>query len=491
MEGSRTANERRHDCVTPEISVIIPLYQANAYIETCVDSVLGQTFQNFELLLIDDGSTDGGWELCQARYGADPRVRLLRQPHNQGTGMARNRGIEEARGRYLAFLDDDDAALPDMLAKLHDAAERYQADVVTAAGCYDCQDGQRTARIWGLAAAEETCLPEDLGERLTLWCEEKVSWLVWNKLFRRAFITAHHLRFSSMPIADDKLFCFEALCEAGTYVEIPDLVNLYRIHPSASQYHQRDLAYLQRVVSILLQEQEELAQYMQENAWFQAHPDKAEIVRATYARTSQDYFRKELAYRGSDYETPTLQTAIRTAWQQIETQQGSTAWLAGWLYGQMEAWREKALSQQAAPKLRYIFPYHLFHPGERIVLYGAGEVGQAFYHQIQTYGYVELVAIVDRQAGKQVFPMDVQPVAALQELSYDAILIAVRFAHAAEGIRNDLQAMGIDAARIRWDGEAYEEGDFWRRRYLPGMRRREVSSEDFVCDDDGIGGTSI
>jgi len=459
--------------VSPEISVIIPLYQAKAYIEACVDSVLGQTFQDFELLIVDDESTDGGWELCQARYGKDARVRLLRQTQNQGTGPARNRGIEEAHGKYLAFLDDDDAILPDMLEKLHAAAERHQADVVTAAGCYDWQDGQRTARIWGLAAEKETCLPADLAERMTLWCEEKVSWLLWNKLFRCTFVMEHHLRFSSMPIADDKLFCFKALCASGLYVEIPDLVNLYRIHPSASQYHQRDISYLERAVGILLREQAELAQYMRENAWFPAHPDVAATVRATYARTSQDYFRKELAYRGSDYETPTLQTAIRTAWQQIETQQGSTAWLAGWLYGQMEAWREKALSQQAAPKLRYIFPYHLFHPGERIVLYGAGEVGQAFYHQIQTYGYVELVAIVDRQAGKQVFPMDVQPVAALQELSYDAILIAVRFAHAAEGIRNDLQAMGIDAARIRWDGEAYEEGDFWRRRYLPGMREKK------------------
>lgn len=458
--------------MSPEISVIIPLYQAKAYIEACVDSVLGQTFQDFELLIVDDESTDGGWELCQARYGKDARVRLLRQTQNQGTGPARNRGIEEAHGKYLAFLDDDDAILPDMLEKLHAAAERHQADVVTAAGCYDWQDGQRTARIWGLAAEKETCLPADLAERMTLWCEEKVSWLLWNKLFRCTFVMEHHLRFSSMPIADDKLFCFEALCEAGTYVEIPDLVNLYRIHPSASQFHQRDFSYLRKTVQILLREQEELAQYLRKNTWLREHPDAAEAVRAAYVRTSQAYFHKELAYRGSDYEMPALQTAVRSAWQQAAEQNETAAWLAGWLYGQMEAWRERALEKQIASALHYVFPFHLFRPGERIVLYGAGEVGQSFYHQARAYGYIELVAIVDRQAGKRAFPMDVKPVEALQGMSYDAILIAVRFAHAAEKIRKDLQAMGIDADCIRWDGEAYEEGDFLRRRYLPWMKER-------------------
>lgn len=110
-----------------EVSVIIPLYNKAPYIQRTLDSVLGQTFQDFELIVVDDGSTDGGGEIV-ARC-ADPRVRLIRQ-ENAGPGAARNRGLHEAQGELVAFLDADDEWLPEFLARTSEYLQSH-AEVAT------------------------------------------------------------------------------------------------------------------------------------------------------------------------------------------------------------------------------------------------------------------------------------------------------------------------------------------------------------------------
>jgi len=98
----------------PRVTVLIPVYNRIRFIGDAIDSVLAQTFEDFELLLVDDGSTDGS----QARIGAcdDPRIRLIQNPENLGIAATRNRGIDAARGEFVAFLDSDDRALPERLA---------------------------------------------------------------------------------------------------------------------------------------------------------------------------------------------------------------------------------------------------------------------------------------------------------------------------------------------------------------------------------------
>ena len=99
------------------ISIIVPVYHAENYIEETVKSVLAQTREDWELLLVDDCSTDGTWQILQKLQGADERgrIRIFRQETNQGAARARNRGLAEAKGRYIAYLDADDLWLPDKL----------------------------------------------------------------------------------------------------------------------------------------------------------------------------------------------------------------------------------------------------------------------------------------------------------------------------------------------------------------------------------------
>ncbi len=112
----------------PEISVIVPVYKVEQWLGPCVDSILNQTFRDFELILVDDGSPDNCGALCEKYAKDDPRVRVLHKA-NGGLSSARNAGIEAAKAPYLAFVDSDDFVRPQYLATLRAAIRQYGADM--------------------------------------------------------------------------------------------------------------------------------------------------------------------------------------------------------------------------------------------------------------------------------------------------------------------------------------------------------------------------
>lgn len=131
---------------TPRVTVFIPVHNRQHYIATAVDSILAQTFEDFELLVVDDGSTDATLEVL-SRY-RDPRLRVERNPHNLGLPATRNRGLELARGEYIALLDSDDKAWPTRLARQVETLDRHPELVQIGSAC-DFMDanGQRIKRV--------------------------------------------------------------------------------------------------------------------------------------------------------------------------------------------------------------------------------------------------------------------------------------------------------------------------------------------------------
>ena len=113
----------------PEVSVIIPVYNNEKYVEECVRSVQNQTFEDLEILVINDGSTDGSGEILERLLREDKRLRLFHQ-ENKGAGAARNKGLDTASGRYLVFVDGDDWIAPDYIEKLYAAAEERESEMV-------------------------------------------------------------------------------------------------------------------------------------------------------------------------------------------------------------------------------------------------------------------------------------------------------------------------------------------------------------------------
>ncbi len=112
-----------------KVSVIIPVYNVEPYLKQCMDSVVGQTLKDIEIICVDDGSTDGSLDILKEYATEDSRIQIIEQK-NAGAGAARNNGMRHATGKYLSFLDSDDFFEPRMLEKAYDLAEKDQADFV-------------------------------------------------------------------------------------------------------------------------------------------------------------------------------------------------------------------------------------------------------------------------------------------------------------------------------------------------------------------------
>lgn len=185
----------------PAVSVIVPVYKAETYLHRCVDSLLAQTFPDFEILLIDDGSPDRSGEICDAYAEKDTRVRVFHK-ENGGVSSARQCGIDNARGEYTIHADPDDWVEPDMLEALYKKAKETDADMVICDFYEEFAGKQRYVRQRPSALDHETVLRE-LFQQLHGSC--------WNKLVRRACYNDYNVSFSPELYFCEDLFCNASL----------------------------------------------------------------------------------------------------------------------------------------------------------------------------------------------------------------------------------------------------------------------------------------
>ncbi|MBR4434893.1 MAG: glycosyltransferase family 2 protein [Clostridia bacterium] len=192
----------------PTVSVITPVYNAEKYIERCVESLRAQTFYAFEAIFVDDASTDGSYERLMDYSKADRRIRVIRQQTNAGQGAARNIGIDTARGKYLAFLDADDAFAPDFLELLVKKAEETGAEVVKGAGVYITDEQvQRYAHNKRLRDALAKGVPLAVCFRAEHW----------SAIYRRDFINKHSVRYGDSRCGQDTTFLLKVCAFAKTF----------------------------------------------------------------------------------------------------------------------------------------------------------------------------------------------------------------------------------------------------------------------------------
>ena len=190
------------------ISVIVPVYQVEPWLRECVDSILCQTFQDFELILVDDGSPDSCGAICDEYARLDRRVRVIHK-ENGGLSSARNAGLDGARGEYIAFVDSDDWIAPDMLATLYRMVQDTGADLAIG-DLVKYMDGKPLADA--PSPLEDECFDRDgLVQKLT----GVQAWryiIAWNKLYHRSLFDG--LRFPEGFIHEDEatIHRFAARC---------------------------------------------------------------------------------------------------------------------------------------------------------------------------------------------------------------------------------------------------------------------------------------
>ncbi|QAA21577.1 glycosyltransferase family 2 protein [Sporolactobacillus terrae] len=216
---------------TPFFSVIAPVYNVKKYLSQCVDSVLSQDFKDYELILVDDGSTDGSGGICDEYTKADERVRVIHKK-NGGLSDARNAGMDNASGSFLFFLDSDDWLLENnAFSTIEDIIKNKNADVVFYSyKKFFESSGQYSESMYAQ-------VPEDADIRECIRTNAYKA-LAWNKVVNRSLIMEHNMRFPVGRLGEDLVWCADLLAYADKIV----LCN-------------RDLiAYRQRAGSITLNE---------------------------------------------------------------------------------------------------------------------------------------------------------------------------------------------------------------------------------------------
>ena len=191
----------------PKISIIVPVYNSERYLECCIRSILNQSFKDFELLLINDGSLDNSLVICSNYAEKDERVRIFNKK-NGGVSSARNLGIREARGEWVTFVDADDILYHDALSHLAECTLMGNLDFVTAGFEYINADETITYTTENLRKGLLICKKNE--GIANLYENEFWQWFICSKMFRLSLLKEQHLLFNEgIYYAEDRLFILQ------------------------------------------------------------------------------------------------------------------------------------------------------------------------------------------------------------------------------------------------------------------------------------------
>ena len=200
-----------------KVSVIIPVYNVEPYIKECLDSVLGQTLREIEVICINDRGKDGSWDIVKKAAQEDGRLRLFEQEENRGLAAARNKGLDLAQGKYVYFLDSDDKLREDALKSLYERGEKedLEVQVFGASFIYEKESLEQRRLLDRAGFKREYPEISDGPEMFIKWME------VWDWLasqpryfYRRCFLEENHIRFQEGMLHEDEPFAFEVLMKA-------------------------------------------------------------------------------------------------------------------------------------------------------------------------------------------------------------------------------------------------------------------------------------
>jgi glycosyltransferase involved in cell wall biosynthesis len=224
-----------------KISVVMPVYNTEAYLDKSIKSVLNQTMRDFELIIVNDASSDNSLNIINKYAAQDKRIRVINMPQNSGAAAARNEGIKYIEGKFSLFVDSDDVLQFNMLQKMYDEALKRNLDIVVCdAIVYD----HEMQRISYDNAISSSLLQLDYlkNKKLTTFSYLSAPYtffqicnkVPWNKLIKTSLIKKHNLQFDNTPKHNDTLFITKALVYAKRIGVIPDKLYVYNYKRSGS-----------------------------------------------------------------------------------------------------------------------------------------------------------------------------------------------------------------------------------------------------------------
>lgn len=212
--------------MAPKVSIIIPVYNVEQFLPRCLDSVVGQTLKEIEIICVNDGSPDHSIDILQQYAACDDRILVISQ-ENRGLGGARNRGFEAARGEYILYVDSDDWIDPDYCRALYDAARDADADIACASMLKIRSSYSKWTVRFDIPATAS-----DAREKFRI-CHCPPNFHVMNKLMRREMLIRLGLRFGEQVCYEDVEYTMRVLGEGGVLVTVPGIVYRYMVNATS------------------------------------------------------------------------------------------------------------------------------------------------------------------------------------------------------------------------------------------------------------------
>ena len=387
----------------PLISIVIPIYNAAQYLDRCITSVLDQTYKNIEIILVNDGSSDGSAEICKEFAIKDVRIKSIDQ-HNQGVALARKNGAKHATGQYISFVDADDYIDRDMYKQLVDCCQDYDLVISQwyrekSAGSRRASDkiapGAYTTQADMRFILEHLINVSTAGGKISL--QSGFTGYMWGKLFKKELAQSVFENINEdLSIGEDCDFTYRYFLGCRS-VLVTDICGYhYRIHQNSAVHGPDvDCKYLKNAYEL----------YMSLASAFKTH---------------------------SDYELllPQLQYKISMMLAKAPAKMGFCS---------------------ESQNRTIVFPFINMLQGKRIALYGAGILGVTYMHQIKKWDICQVRMWVDknweyyRREGR-----DVSSDNDLLDREYDYVVLAVLEKVEAERISQILVDKGMDKRKILW-----------------------------------------
>lgn len=357
------------------ISIIIPVYNAKEYLADCIEGILAQSFTDFELILVDDGSTDGSHRICDDYQKKDSRVIAIHKG-NGGSANARNIGLQVSQGQYIAYVDADDWIEPDMYERMYQKLMEQDVDIVMCGRYEDV--GDISKRVYhgipeGRYGKEEmlrAVYPQMISKGD--FFEYGILPVIWDKLFRRECLERFQLAVDERIVMGEDAAC--------VYPCLLNADSIYVMQECLYHYRQSTTSIIKQVPDKNLERE-------------QFH-----ILHKTVHGSLSRY--------ASTYD-------LRPQWESFM------------LFLMLP--RADGL-YEGFDELGYLFPFPKVRKGSRIVLYGAGTYGQRLHRYLERTGFCQLAAWVDRDYIQyQSMNLQVESPEVIPERQYDAIVIAIVF----------------------------------------------------------------
>ena len=377
-----------------KLSIVIPVYNVEKYLRECLDSILNQTFQDFEIICVDDGSTDKSLEILQEYKRKDDRFVILQQRHS-GAGSARNNGIRLAEGKYIQFLDSDDYFEPTLLEEMYNHAEKFDADL-TVCSSRKVDDEENITETGSpnfpinidKVPMEKVFNREDFKDDIF----SLFTPVVWNKLIKKSFLKENNLEFPPLTIYEDIAFMHSLVISAERIAAFnKELIN-YRFNRPGSLVSTRSSHTIDAVKSCMY-----LGEFLKSRGFLPEYEN-------AYRKVFINHIRAEISYCNEDEYKNFLQefkTLLPNDWQKY----------------------------QSALRKDYITPEYLkkFIGNKKVMLWG----GSLFIRQVlekETEKNPNILGIIDRNeasAGKQFCNYTIYPPDAINELKPDGVILTV------------------------------------------------------------------